>query len=110
MQTQDKEYLIEVVAGICEVIGSTRKLNVMTGADNFIQGYFGDQRDRPGLKFTIPRRNGIKTIIVSLDVGLDLYHVEFFNTQGISKGSYAQIYADRLRTTIEEKTGLALRL
>lgn len=93
---------------ILNVIGSQGKLATMIGAKDFVA-------IDNGLQFGLKRKaNKINKIVIKVN-GLDLYDVEFGNFT-MSKLEYKtvskveNIYADQLKSLIEQKLGLYLSL
>lgn len=89
-------------------LGGANRLKAMTGAHSFVAG----ERD---LTFQFGRkspRNQIKYVKIILTPD-DLYTVKFFQykkLEAIEVASISGIYADMLKTTIENETGLFLSL
>ena len=112
MNEQDSEYLDEVVSNIFQLIGSPNKLKIMLGAKNFVKSYF-DRDNHPGIQFKFPRRSGINCCQLTLDIGLDLYRLKFFNIKGIDTievSTHPDLFVDNVRQTFEQQTGLYLSL
>lgn len=100
-----------VAETILAQLGGARRLQVMTGARDFVGGEaFG----RGFVQFKIGRgaRDGINKVRVELDPS-DTYTVKFYKTRGVDfayKGEVSGVYCDTLVSTFEARTGFRLGL
>lgn len=88
-------------------LGGPGRLSVMIGAHSFTQN-----DNTLSFKFKARAKNGSNCILVTLEPS-DTYKVKFVSIRGASfklKGEFEDIYADNLRSLIEQETGLALSL
>jgi hypothetical protein len=109
---QESEYLDEVVNGILELIGSPNKLKIVIGAKDFFKSYFGEDK-HPSIQFKFPRTNRLNCCQITLDVGKDLYSIEFFDIRKLGIASHhvhSDIFCEDLVRIFQEKTGLYLSL
>lgn len=83
-----------------QLAGSLGRLQVMTGAKVSIDS------DGRGVVIKFPRVGMVK---IQLEPS-DTYRVQFFNTRAKLLNTYDDIYCDRLKSLVEEKTGLYLSL
>ena len=99
---------------ILQQIGGMGRLVSFLGAKNFV--YSDCDKDGYWIAFRIPNRmakNGINYIKIELNIGMDVYEMEFGK---IGKNSYKVIeklecvYCDQLVDSIESNTGLYLSL
>jgi len=99
---------MSIAQTILDQLGGTTKLKVMTGAHSFVAG----ERD---VTFQFGRKspkNQIKYVKIILTPD-DLYTVKFYQYkkfQAIEILEIAGLYADMLKPTIENETGLFLSL
>lgn len=94
---------MEIATEILNQLGGRRFIE-MTGARNF-----GMLSTKNGIGFSIPRSHGVKYIRIMLN-GLDLYNVEFLNTQLEVIKKYDDVYNDSLQDIFTRETGLYTRL
>jgi hypothetical protein len=109
---EESEYLDEIVNGILQLIGSPNKLKMIIRAKDFFKSYFGEEK-HPGIQFKFPRTNKLNCCQITLDVGKDLYSIEFFDIRKLDIAShsiYSDIFCEDLIKIFEEKTGLYLSL
>ena len=112
MTKEDTKYLDEVVLSIFQLMGSPNKLKAMLGATTFTKGYF-DNDNHPGIQFKFPRRNGINCCQLTIDIGLDLYRLKFFNMKGVDTTEvsvHPNLFVENVRQVFEQETGLYLSL
>lgn len=97
---------------ILQQIGGHKRLVSFLGAKNFV--YSESDKDGYWLSFRLPNRlskDGINYIKIELNIGLDVYEMEFGK---VGKTSYKVVkkldvvYCDQLVDLIEENTGLYL--
>jgi hypothetical protein len=88
--------------------GGTR-LSVMIGAKNFMR----DERNYTiGFKFMAKAKNKANYCRIKLNAA-DLYDVEFIGIRGVNVKTISRhegLYADMLKSTFEDETGLYLSL
>jgi len=100
-----------VAETILEQLGGVRRLQLMTGARDFVGGEaFG----RGFVQFKIGRgaRDGINKVRIELDPS-DTYTVKFYQTRGQGfryAGEVPGVYCDTLVSVFEARTGLRLSL
>ena len=85
------------------------RLSVMIGAKNFVR----DEKDYTiGFKFAAKATNKANYCRIKLNA-MDLYDVEFVNIRGMNVktiSTHNGLYADMLKSTFEDETGLRLSL
>jgi hypothetical protein len=109
---EDLACLDELVIGIFQLIGSSKKLKTMIGANSFVKGHFNDA-DRPGIQFKFPRSNQINCCQIVLNLQTDEYCLLFLdirNLQFVERGNYQNLPLANVRSVFEEATGLRLSL
>jgi hypothetical protein len=103
---------MQVAQTILQQLGGAGRLSAMIGARNFVAYH-----DALSFTFAARGRDGIRAVRVILTPA-DLYTVEFIKV-GRPTSAYIgrhvvetveYVYADMLRATIEQRTGLALAL
>lgn len=100
----------EIAQVILQQLGGVNRLSVMTGANGFVA-------IENGVQFSIGRNaKGVNKVIIRLNAQ-DLYDVEFgaqrrvkFEMRYTVKSSSEGIYADMLKATFEEATGMYLTI
>lgn len=80
------------------------KFTAMTGARDFVN-------TGCGLQFRLPRIAGCRVRYVRIELTpADLYNVKFYDTNVRELATAEGVYADQLRATFTEQTGLATSL
>lgn len=106
-ETATSEEAKAVAAEIARQLGGTGRLSMMIGAKNFA---FGTEQ-RGSLTFKIMRgaKNKASWIKIILN-GNDLYDIEYFTASGKKIEGGKDVYAEDLRNTLEQDTGLYMSL
>ena len=85
------------------------RLSAMIGAKNFVRD---EKKYTIGFKFAAKATNKANYCRIKLNA-MDLYDVEFINIRGTNiktVGTHNGLYADMLKSTFEDETGLRLSL
>lgn len=106
----DKEYAKEIVTTILSQLGGS-KFTTMTGAK---LSYSINSKDQPVLHCKLPAdikiRNNINLVLISYNIGLDLYEYTFMNTRKATESQIIKqindVYAEDLIPLFEQETGL----
>ena len=109
----DKEYAKQIAATILTQLGGQQFI-MMTGAK---LSYGINEREQPYLRCLLPKnlniKNQINLVMVTYDLGLDLYLLNFFNTNLVENKIVKQIkevYAEDLIPFFEDQTGIYCHL
>ena len=106
----DKEYAKEIVQTIYVQLGGN-KFTTMIGAK---LSYSINSKDQPVLHCKLPAdikiRNNINLVLISYNIGLDLYEYTFMNTRKATESQIIKqindVYAEDLIPLFEQETGL----
>lgn len=106
----DKEYAKEIAQTIYTQLGGS-KFTTMTGAK---LSYSTNSKDPPVLHCKLPAdikiRNNINLVLITYNIGLDLYEYTFINTRKSTKNQIIKqinnVYAEDLIPLFEQETGL----
>ncbi|RTL13435.1 MAG: hypothetical protein EKK54_00145 [Neisseriaceae bacterium] len=106
----DKEYAKEIVQTIYTQLGSSR-FTTMTGAK---LSYNINNKNQPVLQCKLPAdikiRNNINLVLITYNIGLDLYEYTFINTRKDTENQIIKqindVYAEDLIPLFEQETGL----
>lgn len=106
----DKEYAKVIIQTIYTQLGGS-KFTTMTGAK---LSYSTNSKDQPVLHCKLPSdikiRNNINLVLITYNIGLDLYEYTFINTRKDTENQIIKqindVYADDLIPLFEEETGL----
>lgn len=106
----DKEYAKEIAQTIYIQLGGS-KFIAMTGAK---LSYSINSKDQPVLHCKLPAdikiRNNINLVLITYNLGLDLYEYSFINTRKNTENQIIKqindVYAEDLIPLFEEETGL----
>ena len=106
----DKEYAKEIAATILTQLGGSR-FTAMTGAK---LSYTINSKDQPLLRCTLPTdipiNNNINLVLITYNIGLDLYEYTFMDTRLAPENRIIkqinQVYAEDLIPIFEHETGL----
>ena len=106
----DKEYAKEIVQTIYTQLGGS-KFTAMTGAK---LSYSINNKDQPVFYCKLPAdikiRNNINLVLITYNIGLDLYEYTFMNTRKRTENQIIRqindVYAEDLIPLFEQETGL----
>ncbi|AUR51537.1 hypothetical protein [Aquella oligotrophica] len=106
----DKEYAKEIVTTILSQLGGS-KFTTMTGAK---LSYSINSKDQPVLHCKLPAdikiRNNINLVLITYNIGLDLYEYTLMNTRKDTENQIIKqindVYAEELISLFEQETGL----
>ncbi len=106
----DKEYTKEIVTTILSQLGGS-KFTTMTGAK---LSYSINSKDQPVLHCKLPAdikiRNNINLVLITYNIGLDLYEYTFMNTRKDAENQIIKqindVYAEDIIPLFEQETGL----
>ena len=96
---------MRIAKTILQQLGGANKLKAMLGVKNFIA-------EKNGLSFQFKGSKNANHILITLN-GKDLYDVEFKKIRGMdfkTVGEFNDVYADQLKSVIEDFTKLRLSL
>lgn len=97
---------LQVAKTIGEQLGGLNRVIAMTGAKNFVGG-------ENSLQFKLPRGMTKVSCVRIVLTPADTYTVEFYKGYGLNLAQWRvveDVYADALKRTVEENTGLKLSL
>lgn len=106
----DKEYAKEIVQTIYVQLGGN-KFTTMTGAK---LSYSINNKDQPVLHCKLPAdikiRKNINLVLITYNIGLDLYEYTFMNTRKDAESQIIRqindVYAEDLIPLFEQETGI----
>ncbi len=110
MTTTSQEYAKEIVQTIYAQLGG-RKFTTMTGAK---LSYTINNKQQPVLRCRLPTNikitKNINLILITYNIGLDLYEYTFINTKQKAENQIIkqidEVYAEDLIPLFEQETGL----
>lgn len=110
MTTISPEYAKDIVNTIYQQLGGS-KFTTMTGAK---LSYTINSKQQPVLRCTLPTdiqiKNNINLVLITYNIGLDVYEYTFMDTRRSTENRIIkqidEVYADDLIPYFEEETGL----